>query len=132
MASVKKEKQAKVTDFTRGPIVKPLLLFALPVLLGNIFNALYNLVDSVVVGQFVGANALAAVGCCFAVSMICISVFAGFGIGSGVLTAQMFGARRMDQLTATVNTAYIGGFIIGGIMSRDQGGKEIFLEDIIV
>lgn len=116
MASVKREKRAKVTDFTSGPIVKPLLLFALPVFLGNIFNAMYNLVDSVVVGQFVGANALAAVGCCFAVSMICISVFAGFGIGSGVLTAQMFGAKRMDQLTATVNTAYIGGFIIGGIM----------------
>ena len=82
MASVKREKRAKVTDFTSGPIVKPLLLFALPVFLGNIFNAMYNLVDSVVVGQFVGANALAAVGCCFAVSMICISVFAGFGIGS--------------------------------------------------
>jgi len=108
--------KAKSTDFTQGGIIKPVLLFALPTLLGNIFSALYNVVDTVVVGQFVGANALAAVGCCFAVSMVCVAVFAGFGMGSGILTAQMFGAKQNDRLTATVNTAYIGGFIVGTSM----------------
>ena len=108
--------KAKSTDFTQGGIIKPVLLFALPTLLGNIFSALYNVVDTVVVGQFVGANALAAVGCCFAVSMVCVAVFAGFGMGSGILTAQMFGAKQNDKLTATVNTAYIGGFIVGTTM----------------
>ena len=84
MAFGKKEKQAKVTDFTRGPIVKPLLLFALPVFLGNIFNAMYNLVDSVVVGQFVGANALAAVGCCVHRTRI----FSGFPRSTTSITAR--------------------------------------------
>ena len=110
-----KERRAKQTDFTSGPIIKPLLLFSIPLVLGDLFNALYNVVDTIVVGQYVGAGALAAVGCCFAITMVCVSVFAGFGMGSGILTAQMVGAKREDQLTATVNTAYIGGFIVGGL-----------------
>ena len=111
-----KERRAKQTDFTSGPIIKPLLLFSIPLVLGDLFNALYNVVDTIVVGQYVGAGALAAVGCCFAITMVCVSVFAGFGMGSGILTAQMVGAKREDQLTATVNTAYIGGFIVGTAM----------------
>ena len=111
-----KERRAKQTDFTSGPIIKPLLLFSIPLVLGDLFNALYNVVDTIVVGQYVGAGALAAVGCCFAITMVCVSVFAGFGMGSGILTAQMVGAKREDQLTATINTAYIGGFIVGTTM----------------
>ncbi len=107
---------AKNIDFTTGPIVWQIILFAIPTLFGNIFNALYNVVDTVVVGQFVGSNALAAVGCCFAITMVCVSVYAGFGMGSGILTAQMFGAKQHDRLTATVNTAYIGGFFVGTTM----------------
>ena len=108
--------RAKNVDFTTGPIIKSMLLFTIPTLIGNIFNALYNVVDTVVVGQFVGSGAVAAVSCCFAITMVCVSVFAGFGMGSGILTAQMYGAKRKDQLTATVNTAYIGGFFIGTAM----------------
>ena len=111
-----KKRRARQTDFTTGAIVKPMLLFSIPLILGDLFSALYNVVDTIVVGQYVGANAVAAVGCCFVISMVCISVFAGFGMGSGILIAQMFGAKREDQLTATVNTAYIGGFIVSAIM----------------
>ena len=115
MASEKKAR-ARQTDFTAGPIIKPMILFSIPLILGDLFNALYNVVDTVVVGQYVGAAAVAAVGCCFAITMVCVSVFAGFGMGSGILTAQMFGAKRQDQLTATINTAYIGGFVVGTTM----------------
>ena len=116
MAKKEGRLSASNIDFTTGPIIKSILLFAIPTILGDLFSALYNVVDTVVVGQFVGANAVAAVGCCFAITMVCISVFAGFGVGAGILTAQMFGAKRHDQLTATVNTAYIGGFIVGTAM----------------
>ena len=116
MAEKSLRAKAKQTDFTKGPIVKPVVLFAIPALLGNIFNALYNVVDTIVVGQNVGANALAAVGCCFSITMVCMAVFAGFGAASGVITAQMFGAKKFEQLTATVTTAYLGGFIVGGSM----------------
>jgi len=108
--------RAKQTDFTKGPIVKPVVMFAIPAMLGNIFNAMYNVVDTIVVGQFVGANALAAVGCCFSITMVCMAVFAGFGASSGVITAQMFGAKQEERLSAAVITAYVGGFFIGGIM----------------
>ena len=100
-------------DFTVGPITKNIFLFAIPTLLGDVFSALYNVVDTIVVGQFVGSGALAAVGSSFAIHMVAAAVYGGFGMGSGVLTAQMFGAKRHDQLTATVNTAYIGAFFIG-------------------
>ena len=112
----KRKQRVGTVDFTVGPIIKTVLLFAIPIVIGDIFNALYNVVDTVVVGQFVGSNAVAAVGCCFAITMVCVSVFAGFGMGSGILTAQMFGARQLDRLTATVNTAYIGGFFVGTTM----------------
>ena len=108
--------KAKNTDFTSGPILKQIILFSIPALLGNIFNALYNVVDTIVVGQFVGSNALAAVGCCFAITMVCISIYAGFGMGAGILTAQMFGAKQHHRLTATINTAYIGAFFVGTTM----------------
>ena len=103
-------------DFTTGPITKNIFLFAIPALLGDIFSALYNVVDTIVVGQFVGSGALAAVGTSFGIHMVTSAVYAGFGMGSGILTAQMFGAKRHDQLTATVNTAYIGAFFIGTSM----------------
>ncbi len=103
-------------DFTVGPINKNIFLFAIPTLLGDVFSALYNVVDTIVVGQFVGSGALAAVGTTFAIHMIAAAVYGGFGMGSGVLTAQMFGAKRHDMLNATVNTAYICAFFIGTTM----------------
>ena len=109
-------RRSKNIDFTSGPIVKQIIAFTIPAFLGNIFNALYNVVDTIVVGRFVGASALAAVSCSFAITMVCVSVYAGFGMGSGILTAQTFGAKRLDRLNDTVNTAYIGAFIIGTLM----------------
>jgi len=109
--------RARQYDFTKGGILKPMLIFSLPILLGNVFNALYNVVDSVVVGQFVGSGALAAVNASFAIHMICGAVFAGFGMGSTVLMGQIFGAHRYEDMNRAAATALIGALIVGSAMS---------------
>ena len=91
-------------DMTSGSIVKQILLFSLPLMLGNIFQMLYNTVDSVIVGQFVGKEALAAVGSTTMIVNIAVFFFNGFSIGAGVLISQHFGARDLDRLHVAVET----------------------------
>ena len=81
-------------DMTSGSIAKQLLLFSLPLMLGNIFQMLYNTVDSVVVGQFVGKEALAAVGSTTMIVNLAVFFFNGFSIGAGVIISQHFGATQ--------------------------------------
>ncbi len=113
----KENKIVKQHDFTQGEILKPIILFSLPVLFGDIFSALYNVVDSVVVGQFVGSNALAAVSSSFAITMVCVAIYSGFGMGSSVVAGQLFGAKNFDDLNKAISTAYIGALFIGITMS---------------
>lgn len=107
----------KQHDFTKGDITKPIILFSLPVLFGDIFSALYNVVDSVVVGQFVGSGALAAVNSSFAITMVCVAIYSGFGMGSSVVAGQLFGAKDFKDLNKAISTSYIGAFVIGIAMS---------------
>lgn len=110
-------KKRKQHDFTQGDILKPIIVFSLPVLFGDIFSALYNVVDSVVVGQFVGSGALAAVNSSFAITMVCVAIYAGFGMGASVVAGQLFGAKNFEDLNKAISTAYIGALIIGITMS---------------
>ncbi len=89
---------------TSGSIAKQILLFSLPLMLGNIFQMLYNTVDSIVVGQFVGKEALAAVGSTTMIVNLAVFFFNGFSIGAGVIISQRFGARDMDRLHTAVET----------------------------
>lgn len=109
--------KTKQFDFTEGEIIKPIILFSLPILVGNIFSALYNIVDSVVVGQFVGSYALAAVNSSFAITTVCTAVYAGFGMGSAILLGQLFGAKRFESLNKAAATAFIGALTVGIAMS---------------
>lgn len=102
---------------TQGNIMKKILMFSLPVLGGNIFTQLYNVVDSIVVGQFVGTEALAAVGSSFTISMLCNSIFMGLGTGSSVLVSQFYGAGQKEELGSMVSTTYTLGLIIGAILT---------------
>lgn len=104
-------------DMTTGSVAKKLILFAIPVLGGSIFTQLYNVVDSIVVGQFVGAAALAAVGISFPISMLVNSIFAGLGTGSSVLVSQYYGAGQKKELNEMVNTTYTLALIIGAILT---------------
>ena len=91
-------------DMTRGPILKQLLLFAVPLLFGNIFQMLYNTVDSIVVGNFVGKEALAAVGSTTMIINMLVFFFNGFSVGAGVVIGQRFGAKKEKELHTAVET----------------------------
>ena len=89
---------------TRGPILKQLLMFAVPLLFGNIFQMLYNTVDSIVVGNFVGKEALAAVGSTTMIINMLVFFFNGFSVGAGVVIGQRFGAKEEKELHTAVET----------------------------
>ena len=97
---------------TEGSIVKQVTLFALPLMLGNIFQMLYNTVDSIVVGNFVGTEALAAVGSTTMIVNMMVFFFNGFSTGAGVVIANYFGARDMKALHKAIETTMAATFVL--------------------
>lgn len=89
-------------DMTQGSPTKHLLKFALPLLCGNLFQQLYNMVDSVIVGQFVGSNALASVGACGSLNFLFFSLSSGLALGIGVIVSQYFGAGDEKSVRRTI------------------------------
>lgn len=94
-------------DMTVGSEWKHILLFSLPIMAGNLLQQLYNTVDGIVVGNFVSQNALAATGSAGTLALIFLAFAIGFGNGSGVMVAQLFGAKQYDELRGAVSTALI-------------------------
>ena len=105
-------KSAGTRDMTAGSITKQLLFFALPLMLGNIFQMLYNTVDVIVVGNFVGKEALAAVGSTTMITNMLVFFFNGFSIGAGVVIGHHFGAHDEKQLHASVETTMAMTFLL--------------------
>ncbi len=105
---------AKTTtrDLTEGNIARQVLLFALPLMLGNVFQMLYNTVDSIVVGNFVGTQALAAVGSTTMIVNLFVFFFNGFSIGAGVVIGNYFGAKDLKRLHEAVETVLTSSFIL--------------------
>ena len=93
------------TDFTQGSILKKLALFMLPILVSNLFQQLYNTVDTLIVGNFVGTQALAAVGATSSFVQLLVGLFVGLCSGAGVIIAQSFGAGDHDEVNRQVHTA---------------------------
>ena len=99
---------SNTADMTKGSPVRLILTFSIPLIIGNIFQQFYNMVDSIVVGNFVGANALGAVGACGSLNWLFFSLSSGLGIGIGVIVSQFYGAKRFDQVSATIaNSFYV-------------------------
>ena len=95
-------------NMTEGSPVRLLLAFSVPMLIGNIFQQLYNLVDSVIVGQFVGAQALAAIGATGSITFFFFALCNGIGAGGGIVTSHFFGEGNTDKVKNCIaNTAYI-------------------------
>jgi len=94
-------------DLTEGSVVKSFLSFMVPIIIGNIFTQLYNTADSIIVGQFVGSNALAALGACFPLNMIINSFLVSVGAGATVVVSQYYGAKNQEGVSRTVNNALI-------------------------
>ena len=131
-------KKSSVRDMTDGPITTHLIAFSVPLLLGNIFQMLYNTVDSIVVGNFVGKEALAAISSTTMIVNIMIFFFNGFSVGGGVVIGQYLGARKMKELHRTVETTiavtilfgifftFAGFFLVPFMLRLMQTPEDVF------
>jgi len=104
-------------DFTAGNVTHQILSFSGPMVLGTLVQNLYNVVDSIVVGRFIGKEALAAVGASFPVIFTLISLIIGIGSGATTVVAQYFGARDLKNVTRTIDTIFIFFFVSSVIVS---------------
>lgn len=96
-----------IKDMTNGNPSKILFCFAIPMVLGNIFQQFYTIIDSVVVGNFVGSKALAEVGASYPITFVFISISTGASIGCSVVISQMFGAKYIGKMKTAIHTSLI-------------------------
>jgi len=106
-------------DLTEGSAWQRILLFTLPLMAGNFLQQLYNAVDGIIVGNFAaaGEDALSAVGTCAPITMLFISIAIGMSTGCSILIAQLYGARRQDEMRQAVSTSLILVIGIGLVLS---------------
>ncbi|MEY8297644.1 MAG: MATE family efflux transporter [Emergencia timonensis] len=105
------------TLMTSGTIWKEILLFSIPLILGNLFQQLYNIVDSIIVGNVVGSSALAAVGASGAIIQLLVGFCIGASAGAGVVTSQYYGARDDEGVRKAVHTTIAISIAAGAILS---------------
>ncbi len=115
-------------DMTKGKPSKLILYFAFPMILGNIFQQVYNLVDTIVVGKFIGSNALAAVGSSFAIIVFITSIIIGLSMGVSVLLSQFYGAKELEKMKETIITATI---VIGFVTIILMIVSLMFIDNIL-
>lgn len=94
-------------ELTTGKVGRSLILFSLPMIMGNLLQQLYNVADTLIVGKTIGATALAAVGSSYALMVLLTSIVLGLCMGSGVVFAQLFGAKRIDEMKTSIWNALI-------------------------
>ena len=100
------------TDLTKGNITKSLLLFSLPMILGNLLQQLYNVADTFIVGKYIGSDALAAVGSSFTIMTFLTSIILGLCMGSGILFSMLYGAKQIDKMKISFFVSFIAVGII--------------------
>jgi putative MATE family efflux protein len=125
-------------DLSYGNEGRLILKFAIPMLLGNVFQQMYTIVDSVVVGKYIGKAALAAVGTSGPIIFLLVSFIIGVTMGFTIVVSQFFGAKQLDNVKKAINTLYIFMFItslvvsVGGIMLSGLIFRIIDLDPAIV
>ena len=105
------------SDLTHGPVWKVIVRFALPLLIGNLLQQLYNITDSIIVGQFLGKEALAAVSASFFIYYFIISLVIGVGSGTSVVVSQFFGAKQYDKVQRAFSSFFIFMLVAGIALS---------------
>ena len=102
-------------DLTKGPVMKTMLLFAAPMILGNLLQQCYNIADTLVVGRFLGPDALAAVGSSFTLMTFLTSILLGLCMGSGAVFSIRFGQKEYERLKEGIFTSFmlIAGLTVG-------------------
>lgn len=114
------------TLLTEGPIWKRMTAFAIPIFLGNLFQQLYNTADSLIVGNFLGSNALAAVSSSGNLIFLMVGFFNGIAVGAGVVVAKYYGAKKYDAVQRVIHTIAALGILCGitltfiGILAAPQ------------
>lgn len=109
--------KAKNLDMTKGNPIKVIIMFTLPLILGNIFQQLYNVVDSMIVGAFEGDAAMGAVASSGSLINLLIGLLQGISVGAGIVIAQRFGASDKEGMSRTIHTSVLFGLILGFIMT---------------
>ena len=102
---------------TSGSIWKTIVLFAIPLIFGNLLQQTYNTIDSMIVGNYVGSNALAAVGSSTALINLFISFAQGISVGSGIVVAQSLGSNKLKDVKISVHTSLAIALVLGAIIS---------------
>jgi putative MATE family efflux protein len=130
-------------DLSHGKEGKLIFRFAMPMLLGNVFQQMYNVVDSVIVGKLIGKGALAAVGTSFPIIFMLVSLVIGITMGFTVVVSQYFGARDMGKIKKTIDTLYLflffasillslAGILLSSTIFRLIGLPEEILPDAVL
>lgn len=115
-------------DLTKGPITKTMLLFALPMILGNMLQQTYNVADTLIVGRFLGSDALAAVGSSYTLMSFLTSILLGLCMGSGAVFSIAFGERNEEKLK---NSMYVSLILIGAVAIVLNVLVFVFLDPIM-
>ena len=125
-------------DLSEGPVAKQIFIFALPMLLGNVFQQMYNIVDTIIIGQYIGTNALAAAGASFPVIFVLVSLVIGITTGTTIIISQYYGAKDYAAVKRAIDTAFIFlffasiGLTILGLVFIDDVWRLIGLPDHLV
>ena len=109
--------KTKSLDMTKGPLFKKIIIFTIPIILSNVLQLLFNAADIVVVGQYCGSLAVAAVGSNSSIVGLLINVMLGLSVGTGIITAQGIGAKDFKTVEKTVHTSIPTALIVGGLLS---------------
>ena len=127
MISLLKKHSPAISDMTTGNIWFLIIRFALPLLLGNLFQQLYNTVDSIILGNYVGKEALASVGATSPFVNTLIGFFMGFSTGGSILISQFFGAKNIGSLRKTIHTLILSTVILGILFTILGMNLNLFL-----
>ncbi|MCY7007523.1 MATE family efflux transporter [Fusobacterium simiae] len=104
-------------DLTQGDELKTIIYFSLPILMGNIFQQIYNISDAIIIGNFLGKESLAAVGSSYQINVLIIAISIGISLGTSILISQCFGAKNIEKLKNAVNTGFIFSIILSFIIT---------------
>lgn len=115
-------------DLTEGPIVRRLLLFSLPMTAANLLQQCYNLADTMIVGRFIGDDALASVGSAYTLMVFITSILLGLSLGSSALIANYYGAGKSEKMHTTIASSFIVIFLLSIIITA----VSIFALDWII
>lgn len=121
--------QTKTTMMTEGSVVKNILFFSVSLILGNLLQQLYNTVDSIIVGNYVGSNALAAIGSSTSLVYLLIAFSQGVSVGAGVVISQRLGQKNKEGVQTSVHTALALAGILGIILTV---GGILFSKEILL